>query len=61
VQPGGEPTQGAQAAPVAAVAQLLMQPLGTADPLVPSLRLYEESILAARFGEGYEQYRRNVP
>ena len=36
-QPGGEPAQGAQAAPVAAGAQLLVQPLGAADPLVPSL------------------------
>lgn len=25
------------------------------------VRLYEEPALAARFGEEYEQYRRNVP
>ena len=36
-QPGGEPAQGAQAAGVAAVAQLGMQPLGAADAFVPSL------------------------
>ncbi len=36
-QPGGEPAQGAQAAPVAAVTQLGVQPFGAADPFVPSL------------------------
>jgi hypothetical protein len=36
-QLGGEPTQGAQAALVAAVAQLGVQPLGAADPVVPAL------------------------
>ncbi len=36
-QLGGEPAQGAQAAPVAAVAQLGVQPFGAADPFVPSL------------------------
>jgi hypothetical protein len=36
-QPAGEPAQGAQAAPVAAVAQFLVQPFGAADSLVPSL------------------------
>jgi hypothetical protein len=36
-QPGGDPAQGAQAAAVAAVAQLGVQPLGAADPVVPPL------------------------
>jgi hypothetical protein len=34
---GGEPAQGAHAPLVAAVAQLGVQPLGAADPFVPSL------------------------
>jgi hypothetical protein len=33
----GEPAQGAQAAEVAAAAQLGVQPLGAADPVIPSL------------------------
>src|SRR6185437_7492648 len=36
-QPGGEPPQRAQAAPVAAVAQFGVQPFGAADPFVPAL------------------------
>ena len=36
-QLGGEPAQGAQAAPVAALAQFGVQPLGAADPFVPAL------------------------
>ena len=36
-QLGGEPPQGAQAALVAAAAQLLVKPLGAADPFLPSL------------------------
>ena len=35
-QPDGEQAQGTQAAPVAAGVQLDMQPLGAADPFVPS-------------------------
>ncbi len=36
-EPGGEPAQGAQAAPVAAFAQFLVQPAGAAHALVPAL------------------------
>lgn len=36
-QPGGEPAQGAQASPVAAAAEFLVQLLGAAAAFVPSL------------------------
>jgi hypothetical protein len=52
-QPGGEPAQGVQAALVAAVAQLGVQPFGAADAFVPSL---PQPVLVraeqARLGEG---------
>ncbi|WP_219413062.1 methyltransferase family protein [Pseudonocardia nigra] len=41
--------------------KLLLYPAAMAVPVATFVRLWEEPVLARRFGAEYEEYRRNVP